>query len=1236
MRNISRSVSHKTRLFGQSHWVNTIVVLEDFFNIVDTDINTHSAKLVSDLGMCKVLARSIKAQRTPPWPSPPTTDLPSKAVADELLERYLQTVEPIYRIFHIPTLRRDYAELWASGSKPDTAFLVQLKLIFAIGAVTYDDEFSLRSSAIRWIYEAQTWLAEPLFKPRLQIHFLQTNVLFLMARDLADVGSELVWISSGELIRKAIFMGLHRDPTGLPRMTLYAAEMRRRLWNTILEIAIQSSLTSGGPPLISMDDFDTQPPSNFDDEQLTAEQPLPKSATEFTQASVARALRSTLAARLTVVKFLNDMKSANGTYSETLQLDSELRSAYKVAREALSQFKRSNEAPHELRMVDFILHRYLSALHVPFFGPSLKDTAFAYSRKVVVDISLKLWRAAIPSVSPITSGARTASSSPSFNVLERLGICTTGLYHTVLYQALMLLAVELRTTIMEEDSIDFSPSRPELLSIFDEAKAWCLKSIAAGETSVKGHLVVCVLEADVEGLMQGNDKENRAKSLIQAAEASVQRCMPILEMAAAQGQGTDVVQQLSESWDAMPQIPLYADTADPMSWILDEGNSGLQIIPASAVQRGCSLSVMAKRTWSEASDGAQALTIKCQMDEGGPPCRRCAERDLGCVLSKNLQSIIDEKTQYSEALLQDIETLHCTLRDVTRKIGLAEPPPLQISSLKQSSSPPPNDRLIHDGTNGHNSRPGATMPDTTHGPSMDNSPQISPRDEDLPAIPIHSLYALTKLRALRSPDAPLSHRSPGLDDFIERGDMRLEDAERLFRLYHDRLDAFIYCTGCKSQTLDELRRRSPILTAAILTVAALHDPQADNVYGVCSAQFRRLVEKSMFDRRLDRDYLRAMCVASYWLSDMSWMLSGYAIRRAAESNLHNSYTRAIEDQNEDAADGARLWYILNICDQHLATLYGRPAILQGDPSMQDWQSFLESPLANNEDTRLVSQVALLCILGSIRELFGPDKGQPIPRAYLHQVAQFSKQLDNWIRHWSNSIGGQHQQIGLFPRKGALLHFHFAKLHLYSHIFRGLSGDSPIPHYLLDCATEAVRVATNTLELILSDPDIAAGVVGMPSYLHCMTAFACMFLIKVAVKYGSELVDPDRVLSLTTTLVQHFRSLPTGRWHLAKLMAPGLEKMAAMLSPNKEGELRRLGVDESSMRNGINGSTELTFPNGADQAWAGPGGEMFFDYGMSFGLSPVFNFDAAMLGPGHTPSMQEFTNGVEYQMDRPNT
>lgn len=321
------------------------------------------------------------------------------------------------------------------------------------------------------------------------------------------------------------------------------------------------------------------------------------------------------------------------------------------------------------------------------------------------------------------------------------------------------------------------------------------------------------------------------------------------------------------------------------------------------------------------------------------------------------------------------------------------------------------------------------MHDINYGPSCDNSPKISPDDGDLPHVPIHSLYALTKMRALRSPDEledvngsagdghnhGHSHRlvngrhppgGRGLDDFISRGEIRPDDAERLFVLYRDRLDAFMYGIGCRYRTLDELRRRSPILAAATLTVAALHDPQADALYGTCSSELRRLTERSMFDRRVDRDYLRAMCVAAYWLSDMSWMLSGYAIRRAAECNLHNSYSRAIEEKSEEAADGARLWYVLNICDGHLATLYGRPSILQGDPSMQEWQDFLDSPIATEEDRRLVSQIALLGILGSIRALFGPDRSQPVPRAYLHQISHFGKQLDHWIKQWTSTIPGK--------------------------------------------------------------------------------------------------------------------------------------------------------------------------------------------------------------------------------------
>lgn len=623
--------------------------------------------------------------------------------------------------------------------------------------------------------------------------------------------------------------------------------------------------------------------------------------------------------------------------------------------------------------------------------------------------------------------------------------------------------------------------------------------------------------------------------------------------------------------------------------------------------------------------------IKCLMDDAGPPCRRCAERNLDCILGKNLQTIIDEKSQYLDAVFQDLEQIHGTLRAVVERVGLPEPHPLQSLSIRDTARSP-NGRDPHTGYengNGSGKRVRVSSQDS-YGPSCDNSPKISPADEaNLPHVPIHSLYRLTKLQAFRSPDGPEERQGRAIDDFISRGVISFSDAQRLFSLYRDRLDSFMYGVGCRYQSLDELRQRSSILTVAILTVAALHDPAANSIYGLCRSEFRRMVERSIFDRQVNHDYLRAMCVASYWLSDMSWMLSGHAIRRVTEGNLYNIHIRAQEEQSEEAADGVRLWYILNICDQHLATLYGRPAIVHSDTSMKGWETFLESPIANAEDTRLASQVALLSIFGSIRELFGPDTGKPIPRAYLHQIAHFNKQLDNWVSHWSVTLQERYDHIGGFPRKGVQLHYHFAKLHLHSHVFRGLSSDSPIPHYFLDCTVAAVSAATSTIEFILTDSDVSAGVVGMPSYLHCMTAFACMFLTKVVTRYGGDLIELDRVRDLITRLVRQFRALPVGRWHLANLMASGLAKMAETLDPSREEQPRQWAAEDVANHH-TNGALEQT-PNlfGGEASFTGVDGDMMFNYAMSFGLSPVFRFDPNSIG---VEGLQEYPD-VDYTAPR---
>ena len=305
------------------------------------------------------------------------------------------------------------------------------------------------------------------------------------------------------------------------------------------------------------------------------------------------------------------------------------------------------------------------------------------------------------------------------------------------------------------------------------------------------------------------------------------------------------------------------------------------------------------------------------------------------------------------------------------------------------------------------------------GPSCDNSPKLKPEDHsDLPKVPIQSVYHLTKLRALRSPETSHDSLRPGRpdddnaevaaragEDLITRGVLQLPDAERLFRLYTDHLDHYMYNVGARYSSLAALRRASPILTAVILTVGAQHDPASNHIYPICNREFRRLMTASLFDRRVDRDHLRALCIATYWLNDASWVLSGLAARRAASFGIASQFRRLVQRNDEDAADFVRIWYLIYICDQHLSTLYGRECTTKEDAAVQGWELMVKATTTTTGDLRLISQVALLTIIHNIRELFGSDADKPIPTVFLTQIKGFARQLDQWVGHWSTTFPG---------------------------------------------------------------------------------------------------------------------------------------------------------------------------------------------------------------------------------------
>jgi hypothetical protein len=110
----------------------------------------------------------------------------------------------------------------------------------------------------------------------------------------------------------------------------------------------------------------------------------------------------------------------------------------------------------------------------------------------------------------------------------------------------------------------------------------------------------------------------------------------------------------------------------------------------------------------------------------------------------------------------------------------------------------------------------------------------------------------------------------------------------------------------------------------------------------------------------------------------------------------------VEGQSD--ADCLRLWYILYICDHHLAILYGRQPIVHDDFSIRGCERFAET----ENDVRLVSQVSLLLIFGEMRNLLSQGESErPLGEEYLGLIGNLERQLDLWFETWTARMKGMY-------------------------------------------------------------------------------------------------------------------------------------------------------------------------------------------------------------------------------------
>lgn len=218
----------------------------------------------------------------------------------------------------------------------------------------------------------------------------------------------------------------------------------------------------------------------------------------------------------------------------------------------------------------------------------------------------------------------------------------------------------------------------------------------------------------------------------------------------------------------------------------------------------------------------------------------------------------------------------------------------------------------------HNAGRGTGSRSSTYAFSQ-QQPQYSIDHEETAATslvtaPMGSLYEVTQLSENResSPGQQYSPDQALVTDFISRGVVDLHEAEELFYHFDQVLNRYLWDGALLAhKDLTSARKSSSMLSAAILAVTALHMPSKERTFDTCYKEFAKLASESMLGHHHTMDDIRALCIGAFWLADVSWKLSGYAVRIATERNLHQFYRKAVAGSPEHK-EQARLWYLLYV------------------------------------------------------------------------------------------------------------------------------------------------------------------------------------------------------------------------------------------------------------------------------------------------------------------------------------
>ena len=314
--------------------------------------------------------------------------LPPRQVCNKLIPLYLSNFESYFRVLHIPTFLDDYANIWNNPSAAPGSTVAILLAVCAISSCLTDgnlDGAITEEAATEWLEAVRGWLPKQVAKTQLTLGYMQGSLLTLIACEMKWIHIEDSWVAAGTLVRTALAAGLHREPSDFIRVSPFHAEIRRRLWYSIIEFDLSVSSKEGRLPGVTEGDFDCLVPSNLNDDMLTEgmdKAPVPAPAASVTQSTYQICLAESWPLRNRLCRMINGI-NITASYEDLLQADAEMNTILRDASKRLAADRRGFARSLFMLLICrplFCLRRYFAtrASHDPrylYFRHACLETA---------------------------------------------------------------------------------------------------------------------------------------------------------------------------------------------------------------------------------------------------------------------------------------------------------------------------------------------------------------------------------------------------------------------------------------------------------------------------------------------------------------------------------------------------------------------------------------------------------------------------------------------------------------------------------------------------------------------------------------------------------------------------------------------------------------------------------------------------------------------------------------------